>query len=345
LTPELASTIVTEWPEHDFAGNAAAIYLMTDRERPDIDATFFRASLPAPFAFARHDNASVFTDLWAAALADFYVANPISSCEGIVAQWRASLHGGNVRQFPRLCFDPFATPQAADRDLCRHTRVYTLDDPAGMGPCEMLIAVAVALAKMTQGGRLVLWGPWRDLFRAQVDLAALARARPDVQLVLTTKMPHSMPWTAPRNWQAVRLNATQELRCAAGKPLRALQEALRPRAAGLRAAATAARANPASNHSFCFGAGSFGAGSRVSAPTPRETTSLHDAFVRASAPGYVGRASSACDYVAAHWHAQSDGCFAAYAHGAEPTALIREFSIRAAKPYWRSTHTWHCGAP
>jgi len=341
LTPELASTIVNEWPEHDFAASTAAIYLMTDRERPDVDATFFRPSLPAPFAFARHDNASVFTDLWAAALADFYVANPISSCEGIVAQWRASLHGGKVGQFPRQCYEPYAKPQAADRALCRHTSAYTLDDPAGMGPCEMLVAVAVALAKMAQGGRLVLWGPWRDLFQAQVDLGALARVRPDVQLVFTTKMPHSMSWTAPRNWQAVRLNATQELRCAAGKPLRALQAALRPRAVEAALVTEAQRDTTTANnntYSFCFGAGS------VKAPT-HETTSLHDASVRASTPGYVGSASSACDYVAAHWHVQSDACFAGYAHGAEPTALLREFSIRAAKPYWRSTHTWHCGAP
>jgi hypothetical protein len=49
-----------------------------------------------------------FVDMWVNTLADYYVANPTSVCDSIVAQWRA---GRRQRQhhsiYPRDCFLPF----------------------------------------------------------------------------------------------------------------------------------------------------------------------------------------------------------------------------------------------
>jgi hypothetical protein len=331
MSKSLASAVTAEWPEHRLQG--LGVFLMTDRERPDMDATYLASGLPSPFAHAVHENFSMVADLWAAANADYYLANPISSCEGVVAQWRAELHGPDrVRQFPRTCFEPYRRRQA-ETDVCRHTRAFTLDDPQSMNACEMVLALAVALSKLdgVDGGRLVLWGPWRDLVETHIDLAHLRRARPSVQFVLTTKMPLSRLMTKPIIWYAALLDPRKEATCAAGKALDALRSALRPRL-GLAHGAGNVSLLPTLPNTYCFGrtrrqtvdgAQTSSSFSRNQSPS----VSLAHVWQQAQTASYQGSALSACDQIAAHWagrEMEPKDCFGPYFRSAEDSRAIRE---------------------
>jgi hypothetical protein len=336
MSPALARAVSSEWPDANFSD--VGVYLMTDSERPDYDATFLRPALPAPFVLALQQNVSMIADMWAAANADYYLANPISSCEGVVAQWRAELHGDHrVRQYPRRCFEPYAQPEVAS-DVCRHTRVFTLGHPGDLNECEMVLALAVALSKLegASGGRLVLWGPWRALVEARIDLAHLKRARPMVQFVLATKMPHSRPQTKERYWFGIQLNPRAEASCAAGKVLNALKHAIRPRL-GANASALNAPSRPSLvGRSFCF-AGSQPLQSRAQPlRVPILSQGLEQAWRNARSAEYVGGARNACDQIAAHWAAEElkpRDCFGPYLLQAEDSSRIRAV---------KSQDTWEC---
>ena len=133
--------------------------------------------------------------------------------------------------------------------------------------------------------------------------------------MFTTKMPYSMPWTAPRNWQAVRFNASQEVRCAAGKPLRALRLDLRPRKPVAPVEDTLQAGIASSDGveflSFCF----RNTSSKDLRPIAQssQNTLLWNLWLRArETKSHSGQRCSVCDYILAHWTmnvSEPLGCF------------------------------------
>jgi hypothetical protein len=65
----------------------------------------------------RREPEYMLADMWTSSLADFYVANTMSSCEGIVAQWRI-FHGKPHTVYPRSCFDGFSEKPDEEEPMC-----------------------------------------------------------------------------------------------------------------------------------------------------------------------------------------------------------------------------------
>ncbi|KAH9252063.1 hypothetical protein BASA81_010045 [Batrachochytrium salamandrivorans] len=98
-----------EFPTVDLSSSAAiGLFLSSDGLSPFVDAEFAQAFPNVERASAGVETAML-VDMWTSSLADVYVANTMSSCESIVAQWRAK-HGKPNTQYPRACFDGYSAP-------------------------------------------------------------------------------------------------------------------------------------------------------------------------------------------------------------------------------------------
>jgi len=123
--------------------------------------------------------------MWMAATSDYYLANPLSSCEAVVAQWRAQLWSGDVKQYPTDCYSGFAHEQFDTiQDTCRHTNAIALAHPGNLSVCERVVVLASALQRLENGvGVFVAWGPWKVLLQHDLDLDFFQKAVPGIELV------------------------------------------------------------------------------------------------------------------------------------------------------------------
>lgn len=106
---EFLERLREEFPTVELSSSAAiGLFLSTDGLSPFVDAEFAQA-FPNLERASPGVEAAMLTDMWTSSLADVYVGNTMSSCESIVAQWRAK-HGRPHTQYPRACFDGYSAP-------------------------------------------------------------------------------------------------------------------------------------------------------------------------------------------------------------------------------------------
>ena len=114
---EFFSALKGSWS--NFRKEEMGLFLSSDGRIP-VEDSMFRA----PFKYSESTDgssapSSMLVDMWTSVLADFYVANTMSSCEGIVAQWRREIKGENVHPvYPPSCFGPYNTVSLKDEPLC-----------------------------------------------------------------------------------------------------------------------------------------------------------------------------------------------------------------------------------
>jgi hypothetical protein len=125
LDQDLVNTLEQEWPELKQAQSFGA-FVSTDDQRPNYNLEFFDKNYAKQFRFLSATRSppstNMLVDMWAATMADYYVGNPMSSCEPIITQWRGSMKGKEGKVYPTKCFSGFESPQIKL-------------DPAVYGPC------------------------------------------------------------------------------------------------------------------------------------------------------------------------------------------------------------------
>jgi len=185
------------WPRAPIADARTGFYLSHDSFAPKPGMNFtelrnysaMRSTYDCRACLQSARETPMLADMWTSAQADFYLANPASSCEPIVAQWRAALRGPGrpLHQYPADCYSGFEQPQEPSMQrMCAHTNAVALSALRGKGSgvCAQALALAVALERVASGGVFVAWGPWRDLVLTAVDLAALEAAFPALEVSL-----------------------------------------------------------------------------------------------------------------------------------------------------------------
>jgi hypothetical protein len=102
-----------EWPELSSIVNFGA-YVSTDDEREEYVKEFFDEDHARQFKFSAATRSppktNMLVDMWASTLADYYVSNPMSSCEPIIAQWRSQIPVNKGKMYPSACFLGFEDP-------------------------------------------------------------------------------------------------------------------------------------------------------------------------------------------------------------------------------------------
>jgi len=306
--PVVSALLKQHWPA--LARSPPALYLSSDGQNASLAQTYHRAgSVDVLRVKQSPTDLPMPVDMLVSALADVYIANPSSTCEPIIAQWRHEQRpaGTSLNQWPQDCYDGFARkPQPSLATLCDHNFQVTLDKPGAMSTCERVLALASAVAKAhAKRGGVLLWGPWLELVREEFNASALAAyinvdARSG-ELGVDFSVQGSV---VPMYFSAALLNPEAEVNCVRGRAVDALRVALRPRnhEAFARALQLAARDT---GGKWCH------ASSPWFATAPFETTS----------------SSSPCGQVLAHWDAALEprSCYGGFATAPEPTAeLIRE---------------------
>jgi len=182
-----------EWP-HVRDWSRAGFYVSTDNQESHAaaDASYF-AGRDAPVAAKSTKNTSMVTDMWTSALADFYLAQPTSTCEPIIAQWRLAANPAATRgtMYPKDCFDNFALPEEPVLSCAHVDKVVTLSDggaKAAAAGCDVVRALAHAIDVASPGGGLWLWGPYAAWVRRHFPTRdgsshgnGFQRAYPDVE--------------------------------------------------------------------------------------------------------------------------------------------------------------------
>jgi len=328
LAESMVRQVKTSFARPDWPKQKLGFFLSTDSFQTNLDHTYANASLwPAGVhAAIKPEGTTMPADMWASVHADYYMSTPLSSCEGIIAQWRNVLRpNGTAGMFPRDCYDSYAQPQR-ESGFCDHTNIVLLDDPPPAMPvCERILALGSAIVKAGNGG-VLLWGPWRRLVEGQLSVEHLRRAFPHVEFALNTLMrTHSNYDRTPNNWYSMRLYSTKEALAAKGQALAAVARGLWPNDATVARVAAAAL-DPAGLGAGAAPLGEYchrGAVGKQDVPAQRANAAFNASAVDQVWAGVLAErleldGSGACHQVAALWRAalnkstEPEACFGGY---------------------------------
>jgi hypothetical protein len=387
LSPALANTVRRTWPERDWGREKLGFFLSSDGFQSKIDSTY-NSSLPMPPGVVeafKPTGTSMPADMWwvgalacsltalarvcavacrASVFADYYVSTPLSSCEGIIAQWRNVLNNRTTSNgvWPTECYKSYKEPQRRE-GFCEHTNVVIIDDPGPhMSLCDKLLVLGTAIIKARNGG-LLLWGPWRHLVETYLDVGHLRRAFAHVEFSMQDVFrTHSRYESHPGNWYSVRLNATKELGCARRKTLRALRDGFRPNAQVQQEASAALAAwtgrqvwlqrredvaNASLLHGSCAAAAAI-----AGAPLPAllvNTSSAGQLWASVHQPGLLGTGQpmTSCAQVVATWRAamntaelSPEACFVRMVNDSDDATILT--TGRPSRGMWWDD--WLCSA-
>ena len=82
-----------------------SVYLATDQEKSEVDKRIISRLIKRDIVVHVGAANDIMQDIWASVESDFHFGNPSSSCDGLVAQWRALAHKPSRTMFPRLCYE------------------------------------------------------------------------------------------------------------------------------------------------------------------------------------------------------------------------------------------------
>jgi len=85
----------------------SAIYLSTDQQKPAADKDIVNALAKRGIAVQLGAADDILQDIWASVESDFHFGNPSSSCDGLIAQWRAHAGKPAATMYPAECFSGY----------------------------------------------------------------------------------------------------------------------------------------------------------------------------------------------------------------------------------------------